>query len=214
MPIQFVPNAGQYRDTKTGRFVPRSTVLSTVETEISKFRTALKGIARLYDSGRIDLEEFQKRMADRIKIGSIQAASLGSGGTAMLNMRIVAPLEQRLRNRHGHLRNFAQAIADNQIEGRRLINRAGQYSEVYRAAFFDAEKRIRAATGFNVARRSLDPVAQHCAECIQYDTGGKFLPVSEVIPPGTLCSCHGRCRCFITYRQFVSPNLVRQVLRA
>ena len=216
MAIEFVPNAGQFRDTKTKRFVPRSTVLMAVETEIAKLKNALQGIGRLFASGRIDLEEFQVRMAERIKLGSIQAASLGSGGAAMLNRIITTPLEQRLRNRHGHLRNFAQDIIDGKIDPKspKFLNRVGQYSEVYRSAFFDAEKRVRASTGFNYARRSLDPGSQHCIECILYDTGGKFLPISEVVPPGTLCSCHGRCRCFITYRQILSPSLASQVLKS
>ena len=213
MALEFNPATGQYRDTETKRFVDRATVLSTIDGEISKLKTSLQGIARLYQSGRIDLEEFQRRIADRIKVGTIQAASIGSGGAGRLNNQVLGAVGQRLRNRYGHLRNFAQAIKDGEVSEKQLLNRAGQYSEVYRAAFFDAEKRTRQNIGFNQAMRGLDSSAQHCPECLKYTTNNKWLPSDEVIPPGTLCSCHGRCRCWIRYRRFVPQTLMQAILR-
>ena len=49
--------------------------------------------------------------------------------------------------------------------------------------------------------------------CITYNTNGKWLPIDQVIPPGTLCTCHGRCRCFIRYRRFINPPLTQSINR-
>lgn len=165
MGIVFNTATGQYRDTISGRFVNRGQVLTLVNEETEKLGTALKGVARLYTSGKIDLEEFQLRFAERLKLGLIQAEGLGSGGVRQISNEAWGSLHDRILNRFGHLQGFAQDISSKNLTDKQILSRAALYKEAYRAAFYDGERHTRARIGFNQAKRWLDPQAQHCREC-------------------------------------------------
>ncbi len=212
MPIKFSPRTGQYIDTDTGRFVPRATVLATVEEEIAKFQSRLTRIINRYSSGKISLAQFQAEMSGQIKTSLIQSASIASGGKKRINREIKRALQSRLRNRFRYLRNFAEEIERGKIPPEKILSRTRSYSESYRATFYDAEKRMRKDLGFNQARRWLDPGAKHCEDCLRHTTEGRWKPIEEVVSPGNNCRCHGRCRCFIAYRRFVDAATARRLL--
>lgn len=212
MPIKFSPRTAQYIDTDTGRFVPRATVLATVEEEITKFQSRLTKIVNRYNRGQINLAQFQAEMMGQIKTSLIQSASIASGGKKRLDRSTKRALQARLRNRFGYLRNFAQEIEKGELTPGEIANRTRSYAEAYRATFYDAEKRMRKDLAFNQAARWLDPSAQHCDDCLRHTTNGKWKPIDEVVSPGNNCKCHGRCRCFIRYRRFVDSATAKRLL--
>ncbi len=212
MPIKFSPRTAQYINTETGRFIPRASVLTTVEEEITKFESRLTRIANRYNRGQINLAQFQAEMMGQIKTSLIQSASIASGGKGRLNRSTKRVLQSRLRNRFKYLRNFAEQIEKGELTPEQILSRTKSYKESYRATLYDAEKRMRKDLAFNQARRWLDPGAQHCEDCLRHTTNGKWKPIDEVVSPGNNCRCHGRCRCFIAYRRFVDSATAKRLL--
>ena len=61
------------------------------------------------------------------------------------------------------------------------------------------EMRRMQRTGLKQVRRSLDPQAQHCADCVNWAEMG-WQPLGMLPPPGERCQCLFNCRCSLDYR--------------
>lgn len=200
MPLKYDQRAGQYRNLETGRFVSRQGVLSEVGKEGDRLKFRLAGHARVLVSGKIDLREFQIRIADDLKASSIRMTGLASGGVKRIQRNQYLSIGRELQDQYRRLAKFGRDIADGKLTEKQIIQRARLYSNASTKVFFDAEKFVKSQTGFNAAKRDLDPQAQHCPSCLSYSTNGRFLPVNQVVAPGANCECRGNCRCRITYR--------------
>lgn len=198
--LEYDIRSGQYRSKETGRYVSRSVVLSEVGNENDRLKVRLAGHARVFITGKIDLREFQVRIAEDLKASGIRMAALASGGTKRIGRDRYLAIGRELQDQYRRLAKFGRAIADGKLTEKQIIQRARQYSNSSTKIFYDAEKRAKISSGFNAAKRELDPQAIHCASCLRYSTNGKFFPVEQVVAPGTGCECRGNCRCRIVYR--------------
>lgn len=206
MPITYDRRAGSYRGDN-GRFVARAEVLRLVDGEAARLETRLRGHARLLNANRISVGEFQSRMAEDLKLSYLRSAALGSGGRQGLTNRHFGKVGQELKDQYAFLRNFGEAIAAGELSEKQILARAKSYGISTRTAFFEAEKITRQANGFNQAKRTRDPQAQSCPDCIRYSTNGQWFPINQVVAPGVNCQCRSRCRCQIVFRVNLSDRL-------
>ena len=195
----------QYADTK--KIVTRDRVLYALDQEVERTSTRLQGFTRLMASGKIDLAEWQNRMAEEIKSASIRMAAFGAGGKQQLTQRHYGYVGKQLYKEYQALDGFAQALAGGKLTQEQALRRAAMYAESTRISFFQAEKTTKENDSF-LAKRSLQSGAEHCPECLGYDTQGQYIPVPEIVPIGTSCSCRSRCRCFVTFKRSLNSNLL------
>lgn len=201
--ISYDRRTGQYRGSD-GRFLKRSDVLKMVDQEAARLETRLKGHARNLTSNSIDLPEWQRRMAEDIKLSAIRAGIFASGGKSQTPQSVYGVIGRELRSQYGFLANFAQDLAAGKLTKEQAIARAALYGGASRTAFHQAEKVARKREGFLEAKRSLDSAAQHCASCLGYSTNGEWLPVEQVTMPTVNCQCMSRCRCQVVFRRRAS----------
>lgn len=191
-------SVGQYRNEQ-GRFVPRATILRLVDEESSRLATRMKAHARLLTNGSIDLPEFQRRAAAEIKMSGIRMGIFASGGRSQTSTGAYGSIGLLLRSQYQYLANFAQDLQIGKLTKEQAIARAGMYGGSSRVIFHQVEKVTRNFEGFTLAKRVLDAGSNHCPECIQYQTGDRYVPIEDIVPIGARCSCFSRCRCLIVY---------------
>lgn len=199
MPYQFDPSSHRYRDTETGRFVKVADVTRLIDAEVNRLEVRLKGHARLLASGKIDIAEFQTRMALSLKESHLRNAAVGAGGVKQLTPTHYGKVGAELKKQYKFLNGFGQDLADGKLTPEQAIRRAGSYAKSAKTSFFQAEFTSRGKYGFYV-KRLLDAQSHHCASCISYQQL-QWTLVQNVIPPGVDCECGGRCRCRLLYQK-------------
>lgn len=197
---EFDTKSGRYRDTTTGKFVARNIVIGHALSESDRLRVRLQGHARVLLSNKISVGEFQTRVAIDLKLSVIRNTILGAGGKSNTTTNQYLAAGRLLKEQYQLLGKFGKAIADVTLSAKQIIQRVGQYSNAATTAYYLAEKSGRQRYGFKQAIRSLDSQSQHCEDCVYYATGGRWLSIDKVIPPGVDCKCGGNCRCRIEYR--------------
>lgn len=200
--IQFDPRTFRYRSLSTGRFTTRAELLRLLDSEVNRLEVRLKGHARLLTSNRIDLPEFQRRMAHDIKIAHVRTSALGAGGVKQLDAVHFGATGQQLRVQYGYLGGFGNAIASGKLTEKQIITRSSSYASSVRVSFHKSEAIARRRNGFAYARRLLDSQSsRHCASCLRHSTNGKYVPIEQIVAIGSNCECKSRCRCFILWKK-------------
>lgn len=200
--ISFNPNTGRYRRSD-GKFVSRQTVLNLAEQEQQQLSVRLKGITRLLAGEKITLGEWQLRMAEALKDSHLRLGALGAGGADKLGPQQYGAIGYQLQRQYQYLDGFANALYNGRLTIKQAIARAGLYGESAGITFNRIEQISREADGFTEAKRNLDPQARHCPSCLRYATN-KWVPIDQVVSPGTACECQNKCRCQIQYRRGLS----------
>ncbi len=199
MSVRFDPRTGQCRG-ESGRFVSRADVMRMVDEETQRGQVRLRAIARLLVSERIDVPEFQTRMAEAIKGSHIRLGVLGAGGKGAMTQRNYGQIGRVLRDEFKYLRGFGQAITAGELSESQVMRRAELYATSARLSFFALEKQSRQRSGVRLAKRSLDPQARHCSDCLRHSTNGRWVPIEKIVPVGSRCRCRNKCRCSVQYR--------------
>ena len=197
--LQFDPVSHRYRNAETGKFVRQVEVTQLIDQEASRLEVRLKGHARLLVGGKIDVAEFQTRMAQSLKKSHLRVAAVGAGGLKRLTPTHYGKVGAELKKQYGFLNGFGQDIADDKLTEQQIIRRAGSYAASSRTSFYNAEFTSRGKLGF-YAKRLLDPQSQHCSSCISYQRT-EWTQIQLVTPPGVDCQCGGRCRCRLVVRK-------------
>lgn len=196
--LEFDPRTHRYRNTTTGRFVRYAEVLEVAENEINRLEVRLMGHARLLNSGKINISEFQARMALSLKESHIRIAMLGAGGKKQMDSKQYGHVGQQLRKQYEYLYKFGQTIEGGALTEEQILRRAKSYAKSANLAFRKAEFVARGAKGF-YAKRLLDPQSRHCSQCIGHQRT-EWTLIDLITPLGFDCSCGGRCRCRLVFR--------------
>jgi hypothetical protein len=125
-------------------------------------------------------------------------AQAGAGTAGQLTPEHLERLRRQIVADLDGLANLAQGIADGEISEKMARYRAGRYGYSAGASFFDAQHQSH-LDGRWMARRMLDPAADHCPDCPGL-ARPDWIPAAEVTPVGVDCRCRGRCRCRVEYR--------------
>lgn len=171
---------------------------STVFAEAQQNATRYQRRTQLMLGGRLSLEQWQQQMGRDIVRSHIRMAQGGAGTAQQLTPAHIRALRQRVRDELGALAGFAEQLRAGEVSERMALYRAGRYGQNAGAAFWEAQM-LSHSDGRWLARRTLDPTARHCKECPGYEQR-EWVPVDQVVPVGTACSCRGFCRCICTYK--------------
>ncbi len=183
-----------------------------VEIQNKRSKTYLEKQAKRLVNREISLSQFQTIMTEELKRSHLRMGLLASGGKDGISKAGYGATGQRLKEEYSYLRNFVNAIARGELTEPRIIYRAGLYGLSSAAAFYKSEQISRIENGAVLAKRSLDPQAQHCPDCPALSTNGQWLPIEQVTPPTRNCVCRSRCRCIIQYRYPNNASLSQRLV--
>ncbi|MEO8608901.1 MAG: hypothetical protein ABI690_13500 [Chloroflexota bacterium] len=163
MPYEFIPSVVRYRDTETGRFVPRATVVRYSELSIIAGSDAAADLAALVSSGQISPADWEQLLRQEIKATFIQEAIVGRGGRASMTPSDWGTVGRALRDQYAYLDGFRQDIEDGLLSEAQIRARSHLYFLASKAAF---ERGQAAAWGIDLpGYPTVDTICQTGDKC-------------------------------------------------
>lgn len=163
MAYEFVTSIVRYRDTETGRFVPRSTVIRYSNMAISAGSDAAAELATLVSSGQISPADWVALLREEIKATFIQEAILGKGGRDNMTQSDWGTVGRALRDQYAYLDGFQQDIEDGLLSEGQIRARSHLYFLASKAAF---ERAQAAAWGIELpGYPTVDTICQTGDKC-------------------------------------------------
>lgn len=196
MPIVWNPTQSRYRDTETGRFVSRDTVLDYVRQSIESSGEATKTLAERVSSGQLSSREFLTVFKQEIKDEYIRQYVAGRGGVGSMTQQDWGKLGSLIKEQYAYANNFATEIAG--LSEAQIVNRAGMYIEAANQAFEAGYRKSVIESGNFTEERWVLGDKQHCSGCVDNSERG-WVKIGE-LPAFGSTPCGSRCGCHISYR--------------
>lgn len=196
-------NSGRYRDER-GRFLSFKAVEALVDSRIDRLEQSLRRFTTMLADGSITLEQWQGSVREAIKAAHIQAAIIGKGGRAGMTNADYGKVGQRLRQEYAYLQGFVKALMEGQVSVPMALARIGLYARSVKGSFWEGGQLRQQEQGYGLMQRILDPLAQHCNDCLAYAARG-IVPIGSLPLPGQRCECRARCRCSVRYYRQQAP---------
>ena len=193
------PISGRYR-RPSGQFMSQKAIEALVDGRIDKLSQNLRRYTRMLIDGSITLDQWQGSVREAIKTAHIQATVLGHGGRDGLGAAEYGRIGQRLRAEYGYLQGFARDLLDGRVSGAMALARIQLYAESVRGSYWEGSAIRQERQGYSLMRRILDPLAQHCDDCMRYARAG-LVSIGSLPMPGQRCECRARCRCRVEYKR-------------
>lgn len=196
MPIVWNPTQARYRDTETGRFVSRDTVLDYVRQSIESSGEVTKTLAERVAGGQLASREFLTVFKQEIKDEYIRQYVAGRGGLGSMTQQDWGTLGSMLKEQYKYANNFASEIAD--LSEAQIVLRSGMYIESANQAFEAGYRKSILASGNFTEERWMLGDKQHCSGCIDNAAMG-WVAIGQ-LPAFGSTPCGVRCGCHISYR--------------
>lgn len=192
MAIVWVESQARYRDTETGRFVSRDTVLDYVRQSIESSGEVVKTLAERVSSGQLSSRDFLTVFKQEIKDEYIRQYVAGRGGVGSMTQSDWGKLGSMIKEQYAYANNFATELSG--LSEAQIVNRAGMYIESANQAFEAGYRKAITTTGSFTEERWVLGDKQHCQGCIDNAAMGWVaigkLPAFGSTPCGVRCGCH------------------------
>jgi hypothetical protein len=147
---------------------------------------------------QISFEEWQRQSITDLKRSHFRMAQAGAGTAGNLNRQHIDTLWRSLREEARRFRDLAGQIINGELSVDMILHRAQRYGHSTRSSYEEAQH-VTHSDGRWLARRLLDPSAEHCPQCPGY-AQSNWVPAGQIVPVGTACDCRANCRCRVEYR--------------
>jgi hypothetical protein len=184
---------------------------------VPKRRKALEGRAEELLYGRSSVEAIEEEMRDRnlalverlrrakIRFTEFQRVAADETVTAALAGLLDDPeLYEMLVDELG---DYPDELIDGDLEGAMgvatwegALGRMERFLVTPVYGFAASGAMLLAATsGMTMMRRVSRSDSRTCRDCLEY-AGQGWVPIGTLPPPGQICACHDRCRCYVEYQ--------------
>ncbi len=194
MPIIFDKPARRFRDEKTGRFVTRDSVRETINRTTDGFRQKASKLADKLNNGKISKVKWEREMRALVKENIIGTASIGKGGRNQMTPADWGRAGSAIKREYRYLANFAKQTS--RLSPAQIHARSRQYANAGHVAFSQTLMKSQSEI-FTEAKRSLH-AKETCEGC--RPLAGRWMPIAEMAPIGSVSPCLVRCKCSIEYR--------------
>lgn len=188
------PRVNQYVDSR-GRFVARSKVKAALDVVIDAAADDIDAIARRLQSGEIEIGEWYRETAARIKVINVASAALAVGGTHGLTPSVLGSTAARIKEQYKFLSQFAYELENGLPLDGTFLARARLYGNSGRPTYEAIARKADIAAGYAFERRTLGR-AEHCRECVEQAAMG-WQPAGVLLSIGE-CTCLNNCHCQFT----------------
>lgn len=193
-----------------GRFISRQAFNARLANYIQQQQRGLIALSDELSEGSIDLRQFQLKAATYLReLISSTALTLGPEKLKPSDWAIVRRhiLEQLYEGKRADgtpfgIRWLADSLAKGEVSPAQLRQRLTLYSLSSKRTYHAIDREIKKREGMRYGKRVLGATDRHCAECVSFSQK-PWLPIDEVQPIATDCSCGNRCRCSISYSESI-----------
>lgn len=206
--FHFTRYRGYFWDANAGRYVSRWTGKPVAELTIRRAGRGyvsnaiipnLRDLTTRYYAGSIDLATFQKRVMYQYKSAWLVQGMLGKGGRANMTQADWGKIGYWIKRENGFFYNLMLELQAGMLSEAQLWQRLQYYAHASEVAYWDMYNFSMAQAGMTEERRIIDPLADNCDDCINYEEMG-WQPLDSLPPPKTECKCMRNCRCIKEYR--------------
>ncbi len=195
--FSYNPGSNRYTDS-AGRFVSGDTVREALNTVIDASRERSKQLTQDLRDGYITLADWQRGMAQEIRVTQGIAHATAKGGWEQMTKSDWGKVGNETKKQYRYLNNLAKDIETGKVplDGR-LSARADLYPQAGRNTFSRVEGNSRQEAGLTKERNVLGE-ADHCDDCLE-ETAKGWQPIGEISDPGER-QCGNRCKCHLEYK--------------
>jgi hypothetical protein len=199
----FTWNAGaaRYRDPRTGRFVPTSSVRAALDATLDQYKLEAKALAEQLRGGALSLRAFDQAMRQLVKDTHLMTSASAVGGWQQLldDPAALGRAGRLIRTQYRFLDAFVRDVATgDQTLGGSLSIRASMYIDAGRNTYEKQRTVLERAAGFD-QERSIRHVSDSCATCVS-EAARSWVAIGTLIPIGQR-DCLTNCRCTIERRR-------------
>jgi hypothetical protein len=189
----------RYRDSKTGRFVGRATVLAYTRASIAASGEAVKVLGEQFKASKLSPKEFGTLFKQEIKDEFIRQYLTGRGGIGVMTPSDWGRVGRAIQTQYKYADRFVKELSD--LSEAAIINRANLYTKAAGNAFeLGQREAYKKSSQFTEEYWQLGDT-EHCPDCI--DLNGKgWVKIGELptVPRAGDTQCLSNCTCFIIYR--------------
>lgn len=170
--------------------------LEAAEERIEEGDRRLEALVLALLAGMLTLAEWEKSVADEIRLIRVQLALLAAGGLAIE----WALIEAQLQAQAEFLAGFGAAIGAGELSEAQIQARVKMYAGACWAAYWTVSSWLAKEEGRNEVLWVLG-VAEHCEDCVDL-AGRGWQPMSQLhqVPGDGQTRCLSNCRCHLEYR--------------
>ena len=193
------PRSFRYRDTGTGRFLPRGEVLGYVDTSIHASSNVSGLLAGYVGDGTLSPADFRSLFREELKGEYIREYLLGIGGRGQMTQADWGSIGGMLADQYRYLDGFIAELEAGNLTPEQIAARVNMYVNSSREAFERAHGRVAGKAGCDEEIWSLG-AAEHCEDCVAYAAKG-WQPIGTFPEPGEGATiCMTNCKCSKSYR--------------
>lgn len=194
---------GRYRDQSTGRYVSRDNIVKLLDQSVQAGEQRMNALGQAYQDGKIAPATYTVAMRDEVRRQHLQQAALAKGGFDRLTQADYGRAGQALRQLYPKIAGTAADVTAGEVSAAQLKQRHAAYAGSARALYHRTEREAGGPsedTKVIIEIRILDPDAQHCEDCVTYQTMG--WQIAGTLPvPGEDSKCGHHCRCKIRRKE-------------
>jgi hypothetical protein len=199
--------AQRYRYVASGRFVARSTYIDIQKQFINQKIVELTAHSEEFFNNptKENLEKASKILKD-IHIAN---GVVGAGGADKMFANDYLAIASTLKRHYGlsdndpkpyGLRQLFDQLQNGDVKSAEALRvRLRMFGQSGEQSKYAVEKNKQIVAGKTEAKRILGATDIHCSECLQYAARG-WGSLSDLVLPGTRCSCLTNCLCSVIYR--------------
>ena len=190
--------SGVFRSVVTKLPIKDTTVLSKIERKISNDVKAFEEITQSLIDGKIDLGQWQRKIAQASKDAWTTTSVIGRGGAQSMSQSDWGRLGGRLRYEYARLTEFAAEIKAGNLSAGQIQFRTRLYAQASRTGYYDGHTQAMIEAGYDEESRTTH-ADESCPSCLHYESLG-WQPVGVLPEPGVDCECGRNCRCTKAHR--------------
>lgn len=199
MPVVWVPAQARYRDSETGRFVSRSTVLGYLRESMDAAGNEVKLLVAKAKNSEVSVADFSTLFRREIQDEFIRQYIAGRGGLGSMTQSDWGRVGRLLRDQYKYAKGFEADILG--MSEAAAANRANMYINAAGSAFEWGQRQAHKLSGnFTEEFWELGD-AEHCDDCERLNSmGWVAVGTLPTVPRAGGTACMTNCQCGIKYR--------------
>jgi len=196
----WVKNLGKYRNTATGQWMSRETMMGLAAQSLAASASATDTVAAMVAGGQLSTGAFGQLAWQEIKNEYIRQYLLSVGGRESMTPSDWGTIGRMLRDQRSYFRGFLADVQSGTLSEEQIRQRLRMYLDSAHQAYERAAQKAAKAAGYTEERWVLDEEAEHCADCPEKAAKG-WVPVGTHPLPGSgATACLTNCHCYLMYR--------------
>lgn len=189
----------RYRDSETGRFVSRNTVLELLRQSMDEADDEIELLAAKVFSKEISIQDFANVFRREIKDEFLRQYITGRGGLGSMTASDWGRVGRALQTQYKFAAGFEADIAD--MSEAAIANRAGMYVQAAYSAFQMGQREAYKASGQYFQEYWELGDSEHCDDCERLNSLG-WVDIGSLptVPRAGSTACLTSCNCNIRYR--------------